>query len=109
MRIATVLLIAFGLVRASAFAQSNDVEFKSLYDEHHWFQLRDEQARKSGSSFYKAAVEAAFGKESKAEADLKSVIAASGSSDALNFEARELLIGIYFRLGKYQEAFAQLR
>jgi len=59
-----------------------------------------------GSSFYQAAVETAFGQESKAETDLKAVIS-SGNSDAVTFEARELLIGLYFRLGRYQEAFAQ--
>lgn len=101
-----MLLIAFSLVRASASAQGTDVEFKALYDGHHWFQLRDEQARKGGSSFHKAAVEVAFGREPKAEADLKRVVS-SANSDVLSFEARELLIGLYFRLGKYQEAFAQ--
>jgi Aspartyl protease len=106
MRIVTMLLIASSLVPANASAQSTDAEFKALYDGHHWFQLRDEQARKGGSSFYKAAVEVAFGPEPKAEADLKRVVS-SANSDALSFEARELLIGLYFRLGKYREAFAQ--
>jgi hypothetical protein len=106
MRIATMLLIAFSLVRASASAQGADAEFKALYDGHHWFQLRDEQARKGGSRFYKAAVEVAFGRKPEAEADLKEIIS-SAKSDALSFEARELLIGLYFRLGKYKEAFAQ--
>lgn len=106
MRISTILLIAFGLIRVSACAQGTDADFKLLYDEHRWFQLRDEQARKGGRGFYKAAVEAAFGNDSKAEDDLKKVIS-SGDSDAFNFEARELLIGLYFRLGRYQEAFAQ--
>jgi len=92
MRIATVLLIASSLVRASACAQGTDAESKALFDGHRWFQLRDEQARKGGSSFYKAAVEVAFGHESKAEADLKKAIS-SANSGALNFEARELLIG----------------
>jgi hypothetical protein len=102
----TMLLIALNLVRASASAQDTDAQFKALYDGHHWFQLRDEQARKGGSSFYKAAVETAFGPEPKAEADLERVIS-SANSDALKFETRELLIGLYFRLGKYHEAFAQ--
>ena len=106
MRLVTMLLIASSLVGASASAQGTDAELKALYDGHHWFQLRDEQARKSGSSFYKAAVEAAFGPESEAEADLKRAVSSS-HSDALGFEARELLIGLYFRMGKYQEAYAQ--
>jgi len=108
MRIATMLLIASSLVQTSASAQSTDAESKALYDGHRWFQLRDEQARKGGSSFYKAALEVAFNHESKAEADLKGIIS-SANSDALNFEARELLIGLYFRLGKYREAFAQAK
>ena len=101
-----MLLIAVSLVRASAYAQEASAEFKLLYDGHHWFQLRDEVARRGGSNFYRAAVEVAFGHDSKAETDLKAVIS-SGNSDAVIFEARELLIGLYFRLGRYKEAFAQ--
>jgi hypothetical protein len=79
-----MLLIALNLVRASASAQDTDAQFKALYDGHHWFQLRDEQARKGGSSFYKAAVETAFGPEPKAEADLGNLCTSPQPASLLN-------------------------
>ena len=105
MGIASVLLIAF-VIRGGTYAQDTAVELKSLYNEHHWFQLRDEVARRGGGNFYRAAVEVAFGHNSKAETDLKAILS-SGNSEEVALEARELLIGLYFRLGRYKEAFTQ--
>ena len=101
-----MLLIAGCLVRVSACAQGADAKAAALYEGHRWFELRDMQAREGGSRFYKAAVEAAFGQEREAEGDLKRIASSGSSSGVREWEARELLIGLYFRLGKYKEAVA---
>jgi Aspartyl protease len=104
MRISVFLLIAISSLSANVLAQSGETKLKSLYDEHHWFQLREEVAQIDAPIFYKVAVEVAFN-QPEAEKDLLTVISSS-SGDKSAFEAQELLIGLYFRLAKYQKALA---
>src|ERR1700733_564374 len=104
MRISVFLLIAISSLSANVLAQSGETKLKSLYDEHHWFQLREEVAQIDAPIFYKVAVEVAFN-QPEAEKDLLTVISSS-SGDKSAFEAQELLIGLYFCLAKYQKALA---
>jgi predicted aspartyl protease len=99
-------------VAAYAQAQTAESALQSLYDGHHWFELRDAVRLDAAHGakaplFYKAAVEAAF-HEARAEADLKAVITAKPAG-GMEYEARELLIGLYFRAGKYQEALTEAK
>ena len=90
---------------SQAEREKND-RLKSLYDEHRWFQLRDEIAKTNAPIFYKAAIEAAFNQCFKAEKDLL-VIIDTEKNVQINYQSRELLIGLYFRQGRYNEAFNQ--
>ncbi|MGA9669245.1 MAG: retropepsin-like aspartic protease [Terracidiphilus sp.] len=108
MRISVTFLIVFGTLAGCLHAQEGDAQLKLLYDAHRWFLLRHAVARTNAPLLYKAAVEAAFNKQPQAEADLNAVIS-SKSDPATVHEARELLIGIYYRAGMYHEAFEQAK
>jgi hypothetical protein len=86
-------------------AQNRDTNLKRLYDGHHWFALRDEISSPDTPLFYKAAVQTAFN-DPVAEKSLATVISSNGGAEE-RFEARELLIGIYFRTGRYREAWEE--
>ncbi len=103
MRIA-LPLVALCLLSAGAYAQDSQSKLQPLYDGHHWFQLRDEVAQIDAPIFYKAAVAIAF---NEPEADKYLRTAISSQPDAKTaYEARELLVGLYFRTGRYREASA---
>ena len=86
-------------------AQNRDSYLKELYDGHHWFALRKEASGPDTPPFYKAAVQTAFN-DPLAEKSLTTLISSTGGAEE-RFEARELLIGIYFRTGRYREASAE--
>jgi hypothetical protein len=63
---------------------------KTLYEQHHWFALRDATTQANAPPFYRAAVEAAFDEVELAERDLGQLIVQSPhSADA--YEAHQLL------------------
>ena len=84
-------------------AQNRDTTLKELYDSHRWFELRQEVTKPGVPLFFKAAVEAAFALPG-AEKGLQAVEASDNSA---KFEARELLMGAYFRKGQYKEAWSE--
>jgi len=101
-------MVAFGTLPACLHAQERDGQLKLLYDAHRWFQLRYMVGRTGTPLFYRAAVEAAFNQQPQAETDLNAVIASKPDPGTVH-EARELLIGFYYRAGMYREAFAQAK
>ncbi len=103
MRFRAQLAIAFCLFPPHLFAQSTDRTLKKLYTEHRWFDLRTQADRGGASLFYKAAVETAFHQDKRARTDLEHFIASHPDSKQL-LQARELLIGMDFRSGRYRDA-----
>ncbi|MGA3045906.1 MAG: retropepsin-like aspartic protease [Terracidiphilus sp.] len=108
MRISAAFLIVLGNFVGCLHAQEGDAQLKLLYDAHRWFLLRYVVARTNAPLFYKAAVEAAFNQQPQAERDLNAVISSKSEPETAH-EARELLIGIYYRAGMYHEAFEQAK
>src|SRR5580704_2573730 len=104
-RAAQILLpaiIIFAAIGACAIGQPA-ADLKSLYEGHHWFQLRDALIATKGSALFQGAVAAAFNKREDAEKILLGVIAAAPrSKDAA--AAREFLIHLYLRSSQYSEA-----
>jgi predicted aspartyl protease len=108
MRIVLALALASCLLCSRAFSQSSDGGYKSLYEGHHWFALRDATTSSDAPAFYHAAVEAAFEEEASAERDLSSIIArAPHSADA--YEAQELLTTFFFRHGEFKQGLLHLQ
>jgi hypothetical protein len=105
-KIATVFVLISCLLPVSTHAQSTRPDPKDLYLSHNWFALRDYVATGSASPFYKAAVEAAFHQDAHARMELKHVIATHPGPGML-LEARELLLGMDFRAGRYRDALLQ--
>ncbi len=60
MRVMMIGVLVLAVQLQSVRAQDSTLEFKSLYDSHRWFELRDEIAKSHSLGFYKAAVAAAF-------------------------------------------------
>jgi hypothetical protein len=86
-------------------AQNRDSHLRELYSGHHWFAFRQDASKLYTPPFYKAAVQTAFN-DPLAEKSLKTLISSTEGGEE-RFEARELLIGIYFRTGRYSEAWAE--
>jgi hypothetical protein len=82
-------------------AQNRDSYLKELYDGHHWFALRKEASGPDTPPFYKAAVQTALN-DPLAEKSFTTLISSTGGAEE-RFEARELLIGIYFTLDWLQD------
>ena len=106
MRLFRWLLLIFGLCRLYVYAQISGDTAETLYNEHRWFELRDDSAHIESSPFYKAAVETAFHQDESAERDLNRLIASRPNSDVI-LKAHELLLGIDFRNGRYHDALLQ--
>jgi predicted aspartyl protease len=101
-----VIAIWLCVAVATAGAQSTPVDYRSLYDQHRWFELRDVIAREKAPEFYHAVVATAFG-DPQAEKLLQAVVdKAPHSRDAI--EARDLLINIALRSGRYRQALQQI-
>jgi predicted aspartyl protease len=81
---------------------------RSLYDGHHWFQLRDAVSKTESRRIYQGAVAPAFNQRDEAEICLQRAIAATSASDE-SAAARELLIHLYMRAGQYSKAVARMK
>jgi hypothetical protein len=104
--VAGVLALCF--LRIDVHAPPADAALKALYDSHRWFALREAAAKgvTAPAPFYKAAMETAFHQDERARVDLKQYIASHPALDML-VEARELLLGMEYRSGNYQDALLQ--
>ncbi|MGD0304778.1 MAG: aspartyl protease family protein [Candidatus Acidiferrales bacterium] len=80
-------------------------DYKHLYETHEWFALRDavNSAAEHAPIFYRGAVESAFNEAEAADRDLKMDMRGEPHSSRAP-EARELLIALYYRQGKYKSA-----
>jgi len=101
-----LLTIIFSL--ATAFATDQPADLKSLYEGHHWFQLRDAIASSKASELYQGAVAAAFDQREEAMAHLQHAITSAPQSPEA-VEARELLIHLYMRAGQYSKAISTMK
>ncbi len=79
--------------------------FQSLYDQHRWFELRAKVGAADAPAFFRAATALAFNRPG-AEAAVQQVIDQDGKSP-YRPEARELLLGAYYRSGRYLEAWRE--
>ena len=86
-------------------AEPEKPEFKSLYDAHRWFELRDLVAKGRAPAFYKGAVACAFNDVRRCEKELRVKSHASANQIA---ESHRVLSSAYLRQGKYHEALAQV-
>ncbi len=110
MRMILVFSLALAISVASASSQYADRDYKALYEQHHWFALRDAVAASQNDvpALYRAAVEAAFDQRTVAERDLSGIIAQSPTS-ADAYEAQEILATLHFRHGQYRQGLLHLR
>src|SRR5215204_5554318 len=79
---------------------------KSLYATHQWFKLRDAVQSTRASAFYRGAVSYAFNDIKQAEKNLKSAIESAPESQEAS-QARTMLINLYMRSGRYQQALSE--
>jgi aspartyl protease len=105
-RIFLPLTIIFSV--AAVFAVDQPADLKSLYEGHHWFQLRDAIANAKTPELYQGAVAAAFDQSDEAKAHLQKVITTAPQSPGA-VEARQLLIHLYMRAGKYSKAVSTMK
>lgn len=82
-------------------------DYKHLYETHQWFSLRDavNSAAEHAPVFYRGAVEAAFNQTEAADRDLKMDMRGEPHSTRAS-DARELLVALYYRQGRYKSALA---
>jgi predicted aspartyl protease len=97
------LPLIFILAIGSGFVSGRPAGLKSLYEGHHWFQLRDAISASKAPQLYQGAVAAAFGQQREAEEFLQRAISSAPAS-AEAAAARDLLIHIYMRTGQYSKA-----
>jgi predicted aspartyl protease len=104
-RIARIFLPAIIIFIAAAVCaiDQSAADLKSLYEGHHWFELRDALSTTKSSALFQGAISAAFNQHDDAEKILLGVIgAAPRSKDAA--AAREFLIHLYMRSSQYSRA-----
>jgi hypothetical protein len=75
---------------------------RHLYENHRWFDLRDELEKTSGAAFYRGAAASAFGEHDLCRGEFDSILQSGGANEA--WEACELLSWMYMREGKFQQA-----
>jgi predicted aspartyl protease len=93
---------------ASFAADQSSPDLKSLYDGHHWFQLRDAISKSDPSPLYQGAVAAAFDRRDEAEKYLEPAINIAPASQEAT-EARNILISIQMRAGHYTQAAGRMK
>jgi predicted aspartyl protease len=103
-----LLPFAIFLAAASFAIGQSPTDLRSVYDGHHWFQLRDAVSHTESRRIYQGAVAAAFNQRDEAEISLQRVIAATSPSDDVA-AARELLIHLYLRSGQYSKAVSRMK
>ena len=105
LRVCLPLTIIFSV---AAFAADQPVNLKSLYEGHHWFQLRDAIANEKAPELYQGAVAAAFDQRDEAVAHLqRAITSAPQSSEAV--EAREILLHLFMRASQYSKAVSVMK
>ncbi|HUK30064.1 MAG TPA: retropepsin-like aspartic protease, partial [Candidatus Acidoferrum sp.] len=99
-----LLPVILTCVASAIFAADQPTaDLKSLYEGHHWFQLRDAIGKAEALPLYRGAVAAAFDQREEAEQYLGRVIAAAPASQKAA-EARDILIAMQVRAGRYTQA-----
>src|SRR5215470_9542916 len=104
----TLTAVCCLLFSQGSLAASNDKpDFKSLYDTHQWFALRDAVAKGSAPIFYRGAVACAFNNLRECEKKMHVVIRSDPRSDEAA-KAHSHLASAYLIHGKNREALAQV-
>ena len=88
-------------------ASSQNAKLKSLYEAHQWFELRDAIQPTMAPAFYLGVVASAFNDVKLAEKYLQAVIKSAPQSVEA-FDARELLIYVYMRSGRFRQAYSEV-
>lgn len=97
----------FLLIPCSFSAEGNSPNFKSLYDSHRWFELRDAAEKNDAPAFYRGAVACAFNQLPQCEKIMAGVFndkAHAGDS----IEGHRILASAYLNHANYRDAKAQL-
>jgi len=76
---------------------------KQLYDQHHWFELRDANRDQDAPPLYRGAVASTFNHAKEAEKYFNEAINLDPKSDGAS-DARDMLTDLYGRTGRYQDA-----
>lgn len=74
---------------------------QQLYDEQHWFELRDALRDQEAPALYRAAVASAFNRTEEAERELSQIMRSDAQESS---SAAEGLLGLYMRTGRFEEA-----
>lgn len=106
MRFPLCIVFALFAWHSVFWAQSGNEELRKLYDAHRWFELRDLVSKRTADLFFRAAAETAFHQDRRAQADLSRFLASHPTAE-MEVEARELILGMAFREGRYQSALNQ--
>jgi hypothetical protein len=103
-----VLMCSVAIPASFCFGQTASApQLQALYDSHQWFALRDATEHTNAPLFYRAAAEYAFNQIKPAQKHLDAVIKAAPHSENA-YEAEGMLAYLYFRNGRYHEAFLLL-
>jgi len=103
--IKTILAWRFGFL---AIATAGDKPaLKQLYDQHRWFELREAIRDQHALPLYRGGVASAFDQAKDAEKYFNEVIQLDPKSDSSS-DAHEMLIDLYGRTGRYQDALRAL-
>src|ERR1700735_1143851 len=103
--IKTILAWRFGFL-AIAIAGDKPA-LKQLYDQHRWFELREAIRDQHALPLYRGGVASAFDQAKDAEKYFNEVIQLDPKSDSSS-DAHEMLIDLYGRTGRYQDALRAL-
>jgi aspartyl protease len=96
----TCLTVAVAALLVTLSAQHQTAEtWRSLFDRHRWFELRDVIAGRPAPHLYRGAIAAAFNRIDEAERNLRAAVREATTTSAAN-EAREALATLYMRLGR---------
>ena len=76
---------------------------QQLYDDQRWFDLRDALRDREAPALYRAAVASAFNRSEEAEREFSRIIRESADATAAS-AAREGLLGLYMRTGRFGDA-----
>ncbi len=100
-------IFAFALIFLSSTAVTNKPSPKTLYDQHRWFELRDVLKNQEAPVLYKGAIASAFNDPQSAEKYLNEAVRLNPATKEAA-DARDMLIDLYGRLGRYHEALREI-
>ena len=103
MRFLTLGVLVAGLECDAVAQVDNEKSLGQLLEAGRWFELRDALEGTSAPALYEGAVAAAFDRIEDAETSLRQAIREASTVGIAN-EARELLSGLYLRLGRSADA-----